>query len=110
MAELLKIVESYVKDWMRDVLEELKAIDDSKNQIKIKQPSCDTWNKYVKIDGACEITGFSKGTIYNLISKKQIPFHRIRRSIRFDPAELELWIKEGRPEIVKLGLRELKGE
>ena len=34
MAELLKIVESYVKDWMRDVLEELKAIDDSKNQIK----------------------------------------------------------------------------
>jgi excisionase family DNA binding protein len=64
----------------------------------------------VKIDVASEFTGFEQKYIYNLVSRKAIPFIKVRNSLRFDLAELDLWMRSGQPKIVKLGLRKLKGE
>ncbi|WP_083818344.1 helix-turn-helix domain-containing protein [Alistipes indistinctus] len=49
----------------------------------------------MKIESACEITGFCKGHIYNMVSAGRIPYHKAGHSLRFDPDELNDWIKKG---------------
>lgn len=56
--------------------------------------------KLVKIDRAAEITGYKKGYLYELVFKNAIPYIRINRSIRFDPEELERWMRAGRPKVL----------
>lgn len=56
--------------------------------------------RLVKIDRAAEITGYKKGYIYELVYKNAIPFIRINRSIRFDPVELDKWMRAGRPKVL----------
>ncbi len=56
--------------------------------------------KLVKIDRAAEITGYKKGYLYELVYKNAIPYVRKNRSIRFDPVELENWMRSGRPKIL----------
>ena len=46
------------------------------------------------IDEACDLTGYSKATIYSLIHKKEIPFNKSagRRRLYFLKSELLLWM------------------
>ena len=40
-------------------------------------------------------TGYSPGTIYNLVSQGRIPYKKLsRRALRFDPEEINKWIAE----------------
>ena len=95
MDEFIKSFEKYFKEWMREVLKEKPYSSE------FSKPALPyTWAKFVKIIG----------TLYNLVNKNKIPFHKVGRSIRFDPEELQLWMKKDRPEIVKLGIRKLKEE
>jgi excisionase family DNA binding protein len=59
-----------------------------------------TDEKLVKIERAAEITGYKKGYLYELVFKNAIPYIRINRSIRFDPEELERWMRSGRPKVL----------
>lgn len=52
--------------------------------------------RLIKIGRAAEITGFTKGYLYELVYKNAIPYVRINRSIRFDPVELDKWMRAGR--------------
>jgi len=105
MDEFIKSFEKYFKEWMREVLKEKPYSSE------FSKPALPyTWTKFVKIEEASLITCFSIGTLYNLVNKNKIPFHKVGRSIRFDPEELQLWMKKDRPEIVKLGIRKLKEE
>lgn len=54
----------------------------------------------VKIDRAAEITGYKKGYLYELVYKNAIPYVKINRSIRFDPVELDKWMRAGRPHVL----------
>jgi predicted DNA-binding transcriptional regulator AlpA len=48
------------------------------------------WN----LDDVCKFTGYAKGTIYNLVSKGDIPYRRGRkRKLIFIPSEIIAWIK-----------------
>lgn len=48
---------------------------------------------FVGYDAAAAITGFSKPTLYSMVSRKQIPHYRMsRRCVRFSVEELESWI------------------
>jgi predicted DNA-binding transcriptional regulator AlpA len=40
-------------------------------------------------------TGYQVSTIYNLVSKRQIPFRKCRGKLFFDPLEIRNWIFEG---------------
>jgi predicted DNA-binding transcriptional regulator AlpA len=47
----------------------------------------------------CEILNMARGTAYNALSQGRFPLHPIylsKRNIRFDPAELEAFIKSKR--------------
>lgn len=56
--------------------------------------------RLVRIDRAAEITGYKKGYLYELVYKNAIPYVRINRSIRFDPFELDKWMRAGRPHVL----------
>jgi len=67
-------------------------------------------SKLVKIEDAAQFTGYRVKYIYNLVSQKAIPFVRVRNSLRFDLNQLDLWMRNGQPKIIDLGLKRLKGE
>ena len=47
-------------------------------------------------------------TVYGLVHQKKIPHVKFGHSVRFDPRELDAWMRQGRPEIEKLGLKKLQ--
>ena len=56
-------------------------------------------NRLVDIKGAAAITRFKPSYIYGLVHQKKIPHVKFGHSVRFDPQELDAWMRQGRPEI-----------
>ncbi len=48
------------------------------------------------LDEAVLYTGYSRGYLYKLTSKKQIPHYKKSRKIFFNKAELDEWLQEQR--------------
>lgn len=71
-------------------------------------PAGPTAQKLVKIEEAAKITSYSKGYIYELVFNKAIPFIRRGRSLRFDPDELDAWMRAGRPSVIQKTIKLLK--
>jgi excisionase family DNA binding protein len=57
---------------------------------------------YLTIFEVAGITKYTVGTLRKLVLRNQIPFHKIRRSLRFRRGELALWIQSGGKEVVYL--------
>ena len=64
-------------------------------------------NRLIDIKGAAAITRFKPSYIYGLVHQKKIPHVKFGHSVRFDPRELDAWMRQGRPEIEKLGLKNI---
>jgi excisionase family DNA binding protein len=47
----------------------------------------------LNIDQAARFLGLKKGTLYNMISHKAIPYHKVGRRVLFRRAELEVWFE-----------------
>lgn len=61
----------------------------------------------IKIKEAETETGYKRGYIYELVSKKAIPFHKRGNSLRFSRSELRDWIRAGRPAILQQAVESL---
>lgn len=64
--------------------------------------------KLVKVEDAALITGYKKKYIYYLTHHNSIPFHKVGHSIRFDPDELDAWMRAGRPSIINETIKKFK--
>lgn len=54
------------------------------------------WKKrYWNISDVAEVTGYAKGTLYNLVSDDLIPYTKKRGRLIFTPDEIQNWIEEG---------------
>lgn len=53
--------------------------------------------KFLNIDDVAERYGYKRGSIYNLVNKRKIPFVKIGDALRFDEKELEKWEKHIQP-------------
>ena len=63
----------------------------------LAQLSPNKTKKRLSVDEACEITGYSKHTLYSKVQKNEIPFKRLGgRKLYFDSEELESWIENGK--------------
>ena len=49
--------------------------------------------KPLNIAQAAHFLGLKKGTLYNMISRKAIPYHKVGRRVLFREAELEAWFE-----------------
>ena len=77
------------------------------NSIQIKQPILEDT---IHLDEAVKITGLRPKSIYSKVSRLQIPSLTRGRPLLFSRAELQLWIKLGRPTITEMELKRRKGE
>ena len=48
----------------------------------------------LNVNQAARFLGLKKGTVYNMISRKAIPYYKIGRRVLFRQAELEAWFKK----------------
>jgi predicted DNA-binding transcriptional regulator AlpA len=75
---------SYIKNSVREVLSETPK--------NTPDPTPDIGD----IQLAVKITGFAKATIYNLVSKNEIPFIKKRGKLFFSKKDLLAWIISGK--------------
>jgi excisionase family DNA binding protein len=50
--------------------------------------------KYLTIEEVCDILQVKKHYIYGLTSRKQIPFVKLGRFVRFERDKIEKWLKD----------------
>lgn len=48
----------------------------------------------ITIQEAARITGLSPHTLYGMVSRRQIPYLKVGRLLRFDVELLDRWLKE----------------
>ena len=77
------------------------------NEFKSEQPELDDT---IGIEEAVKVTGLKEKSIYSKVSRLQIPSITRGRPLLFSRAELQLWMKLGRPTIAELELKRRKGE
>ena len=47
----------------------------------------------LNVDQAARFLGLKKGTVYNMISRRVIPYHKLGRRVLFRPSELEAFFQ-----------------
>jgi len=48
----------------------------------------------ITVDRAAQQTGLSTHTLYKMVSQRRVPYVKLGGALRFDPVELDKWIKE----------------
>jgi len=48
--------------------------------------------QFLDIEGVCEYVTLSKSTIYKMVAKNQIPYHKIGSRTVFDMDEINNWV------------------
>lgn len=56
-------------------------------------------DEVLTIDGAAKVTKLAKQTIYQLCSKKGIPYYKKNKRLYFKKSELIKWLEEGKQEV-----------
>ncbi|WP_461252917.1 helix-turn-helix domain-containing protein [Treponema sp. R8-4-B8] len=56
---------------------------------------------YWKVNEAAAALQVSVKTIYRYVANGEIPFHKLRRAVRFKPSEIENWMEGKKTEAVK---------
>jgi len=96
---------SIQKKELEATIKELIAI--SLNSIKAEQPELEDT---INIDEATKVTGLKEKSIYSKVSRLQIPTLTRGRPLMFSRAELQLWMKIGRPTVAEMEYKRRKGE
>jgi excisionase family DNA binding protein len=52
-------------------------------------------DKLMNLNQLTDYIPFTKSTIYSMVSRKQIPFKKIRRRLIFSKNEIDHWINNG---------------
>lgn len=63
---------------------------------------------FLTVKEASQMLGLSKGTLYNMIGRNQIPYYQPRGKVYFKRAEILQWIEEGRVASVEEVRNEIK--
>ena len=89
-------VEEFKKLNKEMVREQLREFHNSKGETVSKSDQ-----DIIFIDDACELTGYSKPTMYSKISKYEIPVLSRGKPLTFSRKELIEWIRKGKPSVVE---------
>ena len=51
---------------------------------------------FITVQDVALITALSVKTVYKYVELGKMPFYRVNRNIRFDPEEVDKWVREGK--------------
>ena len=78
----------------------------SDNRLENQKEETDT----IHLVDASLLTGLREKSIYSKVSRLELPSITRGRPLLFSRAELQLWMKIGRPTVVEMELKKRKGE
>jgi predicted DNA-binding transcriptional regulator AlpA len=76
------------------------------NRLENQKEESDT----IHLADAAKLTGLKERSIYSKVSRLELPSISRGRPLLFSRAELQLWMKLGRPTIAEMELKRRKGE
>jgi excisionase family DNA binding protein len=78
-----------------EIREGYKGIKKSHNESESSKAQKFFENLIWGVDEVCSVSGYAKGTIYNLVSRGEIPYRKRGRKKRlvFVPSEVLAWLK-----------------
>jgi excisionase family DNA binding protein len=65
---------------------------------------------YLTIDELAGMVKLSQQTIRRYVLRREIPYHKIKKVVRFRPSEIERWIDRGGMDVSADGGGELEGD
>ena len=88
-----------------------KVIISEINELK-NQKTEEEKRRLIPFKDVMVMLGIGKTTLYNMVSKEEIPFVRIDRTIKFDKEDIERFIQEKKKEkfSFQINVGELKGK
>lgn len=89
-------VEEFTQLNRQIVRQQLEEFNFSQTDLKQK-PDQDI----IFIEEACELTGYSKATMYSKISRYEIPVLSRGKPLTFSKKELIQWIHDGKPNVIE---------
>jgi predicted DNA-binding transcriptional regulator AlpA len=101
MREFLKLQKQEIESSIKEML--TLAV----SKIKSDQPQLEDT---IGIEEASKLTGLKQKSIYSKVSRLQLPSLTRGRPLIFSRAELQLWMKLGRPCIAEMNIKRRKGE
>ena len=101
MREFLKLQKQEIESSIKEML--TLAV----STIKSDQPQPED---SIGIEEASKLTGLKQKSIYSKVSRLQLPSLTRGRPLIFSRAELQLWMKLGRPCIAEMNIKRRKGE
>jgi predicted DNA-binding transcriptional regulator AlpA len=101
MREFLKLQKQEIEGSIKEML--TMAVSEAKSE---EQEPDDT----IGIGEATKVTGLKEKSIYSKVSRLQIPSLTRGRPLMFSRAELQLWMRIGRPTVAEMELKRRKGE
>lgn len=84
-----------------------KMFTNAVNEIKSEQPLIEDT---ISLGEAAKVTGLKEKSIYSKVSRLELPSLTRGRPLMFSRAELQLWMKLGRPTITEMELKRRRGE
>ena len=76
------------------------------NRLENQKEESDT----IHLTDASKLTGLREKSIYSKVSRLELPSISRGRPLLFSRAELQLWMKLGRPTVAEMELKRRKGE
>ena len=58
--------------------------------------------KLIGIEDLAEFLSISKNTVYSWVNQRKIPYFKIGRLVKFDSAEIEIWLKERKKDEINI--------
>ena len=101
MREFLKLQKQEIEGSIKEML--TLAVSEVKSD---QQEPDDT----IGIEKATKVTGLKEKSIYSIVSRLQLPSLTRGRPLMFSRAELQLWMKIGRPTVAEMAFKRRKGE
>ncbi|MHA7056783.1 helix-turn-helix domain-containing protein [Aquimarina sp. M1] len=102
MSDLLKplytlTVEEYIQLNRRIIRQQLQEVLSNEKESTLHRADRDI----IFIDEACELTGYSKPTMYSKISRYEIPVLSRGKPLTFSKKVLIDWIHSGKPSVIE---------
>ena len=57
-----------------------------------------TLREYLDVDGVADALAVKPCFVRRLVWERRIPYYKVGKFVRFDPAEIETWIEQNRHE------------
>jgi predicted DNA-binding transcriptional regulator AlpA len=104
MDDNIRLIDLTVKDLkevIKEIFEEHYSKIENDKPLKVIEPDI------IYIEEVCELTNLKRGSVYNKVSRREIPTLSRRQPLSFSRKEINDWMETGRPSYIE---RKVKAE